>query len=197
MTMEEPDEVSRRPGGRSARIRTAVLTAALDLLETGVTQSSLPELATHAGVAPSSVYRRWGTWENVIADALLASSQAAIPVPDTGTLRQDLIEFATSLAKYLESPRGYALTRAASSVGADSPDIDAARTRFWTERFQVAKAIITRGIDRNEVPATTDAALVIETIIAPLHFRRLVTHQNVRHGLAARIDLVLKGTQTT
>ncbi|WP_418005153.1 TetR/AcrR family transcriptional regulator C-terminal ligand-binding domain-containing protein [Mycobacterium sp. PDNC021] len=194
--MEEPDEVSRRPGGRSARIRTAVLTAALDLLETGVTQSSLPELAAHAGVAPSSIYRRWGTWENVIADALLASSQAAIPVPDTGNLRQDLIEFATSLAKYLESPRGYALTRAAGSVGTDSPDSDAARTRFWTERFQVAKMIITRGIDRNEVPATTDAALVIETIIAPLHFRRLVTHQNVRHGLAARIDLVLKGSQT-
>lgn len=197
MAMEEPDAVSRRPGGRSARIRTAVLTAALDLLETGVTQSSLPELAAHAGVAPSSIYRRWGTWENVIADALLASSQAAIPVPDTGTLRQDLIEFATSLAKYLESPRGYALTRAASSVSADSPDSDAARTRFWTERFQVAKTIITRGIDRNEVPATTDAALVIETIIAPLHFRRLVTHQNVTHGLAARIDLVLKGSQTT
>lgn len=195
--MEEPNEVSRRPGGRSARIRTAVLEAALDLLETGATSSSLPELAAHAGVAPSSIYRRWGTWENVIADALLASSEAAIPIPDTGNLRRDLIEFATSLAKYLKSPRGYALTRAASSVGADSPGIADARTRFWTERFQIAKAIITRGIDRNELPTTADAELIIETIIAPLHFRRLVTHHDVAHGLAARIDLVLKGAQTT
>ena len=56
--------------------------------------------------------------------------------------------------------------------------------------------IITRGIDRNELPTTADAALIIETIIAPLHFRRLVTHHEVTHGLAARIDLVLKGAQT-
>ena len=191
--MTEPPKPQPRPGGRSARIHEAVLKAALDLLETGH-PTSLPDIAERAGVAPSSVYRRWGSWENVLAEALLASSQAEIGVSDTGSFRQDLIDFATGVARYLESPRGHSLAKASISLG-DSDEFDAARDRFWRERFALAAVIVERGCSRGEISPTVDAQLLLEALIAPLHFRRLVTHHDLTHDLAERVDLLLAGAE--
>ena len=132
--MDTVDTVQRRPGGRSAAVRGAVLEAALDALASGGAAPSIPELAARAGVAASSIYRRWGSWEAIVSDALLAGSDAAVPVPDTGSLREDLLAYTRSIARYLESPRGHALARAAAMQG-DAAD-GSVRERFWRLRFR-------------------------------------------------------------
>ncbi|WP_370290044.1 TetR-like C-terminal domain-containing protein [Nocardioides sp.] len=183
--------VRRRTGGRSAAVRSAVLGAALAALEEGSTALSLPDLAARAGVAPSSLYRRWGSWEAVVVDALLASSEAAVPVPDTGTLRGDLLAYVGTVAGHLASPRGRALARAAVSSGHHAGAHEV-RRRFWTTRFELARVMFDRARERGELPASgADDLLLLELLVAPLHFRALVTGDDARAALAERVDLVL------
>ncbi len=187
---------NRRPGGRSARVRRAVLDAALSCLDDGLTRVSLPDVASRAAVAPSSLYRRWGSVENLMAEALLDQSRMTMPVPDTGSVRTDLIAFAQGLARFLASPRGAAVLRTAA-VLEWSEDRAAARTRFWDERFAVSGVIVQRGIDRGELAPDTDARLLMEMVVAPLHLRRLLLGEDPTTMIEQQVDLLLDGSRRT
>lgn len=57
-----PTPTRRRPGGRSARIRTQMLDAVrAELGEHGYDGLSMDAVAARAGVHRTTVYRRWGT----------------------------------------------------------------------------------------------------------------------------------------
>ncbi|MET8828061.1 TetR/AcrR family transcriptional regulator [Streptomyces sp. NPDC004610] len=188
------EQVRRRTGGRSARVRRAVLDATLEAVaEHGPDAVGIPEIARRAGVHETSVYRRWGTREHLVVDALLAYSEEQLHIPDTGTLREDLIAFADSLAAYLDSPFGKALVRAMAAA-ADAPDLVESREEFWTSRFELARVMIDRAVTRGELPHGTDPALVLETLIAPLHFRVLLTRRPLDTDLSSTlVDLLLDG----
>jgi AcrR family transcriptional regulator len=156
----------RRPGGRAARVREAVHRAVLDAVaEHGVDKVGIPEISRRAGVRDSSIYRRWGTRENLILDVLLAASERTLPVPDTGTLYGDLT-----------APLGHDLARALAFV-TDSEEISEARKTFWATRYRTTKVMIERAVARGELPPDTDARIAIELLIAPIHFRNLLTRQ--------------------
>ncbi|CAL9365993.1 TetR/AcrR family transcriptional regulator [Streptomyces sp. enrichment culture] len=187
-------QVRRRTGGRSARVRQAVLEATLQAVaEHGADAVSIPEIARQAGVHETSVYRRWGGREQLVTDALLAHSQELLPVPDTGTLRGDLIAFADSLAAYLATPLGTALTRAMSATHDDAA-LAENRQRFWDTRIDLAQVMIDRAVARGELPEDTDPALAVELLGAPLHFRSLLTRQPVDSTFTAKVvDVLLTG----
>ncbi|WP_405927264.1 TetR/AcrR family transcriptional regulator [Streptomyces sp. NBC_00035] len=186
--------VRRRVGGRSARVRQAVLDATLRAVaEHGPDAVSIPEVARQAGVHETSVYRRWGTREHLVIDALLTYSQLQLPIPDTGTLREDLITFAGSLADYLNSPFGKALARSMAAAD-DDPSLAEGREEFWRGRFDLARIMIDRAVARGELPKDTDPELALEVLIAPLHLRVLLTHQPIDDHLTGRlVDLLLDG----
>jgi AcrR family transcriptional regulator len=187
-------EVRRRPGGRSARVRRAVLEATLDvLMDKGIDQLSIAEVAARSGVRDTSIYRRWGTRDRLMIDALLLASEHELPVPDTGSLRGDLVEFAGALASLLSKPLGRAFAHALAGPSED-PVMDEARTQYFQTRLEMASAIIERAIARGELPEGADAALALEALISPLHFRTLVSRQSLDDGLPGRLaDLVIHG----
>ncbi|MET9214249.1 MULTISPECIES: TetR/AcrR family transcriptional regulator [unclassified Nocardia] len=191
---QEPAEVRRRPGGRSARVRDAALRAALEsLTESGLGGTTMNDIARRAGVHASSLIRRWGTMEVLILDAVLAYSTDRLPIPETGSLRGDLTAFAESLASYLSSPQGTALARTMAVIE-DDELVPGTRARFWRSRLSDARVIIDRAVQRGEVADGTDAQLVLETLIAPLHFRRLLTQRaNDSDYIAAVVDIVMCG----
>jgi AcrR family transcriptional regulator len=176
---ETADQVRRRTGGRSARVRDAVLGAALQAMaEHGLGGVTISEIARGAGVHASSIQRRWGTRENVMLDALLTYSKEKLPIPDTGALRGDLVAFGRSIAGYLTTPLGEAVARTMAATD-DDPTLGASRARFWQSRYDAARVIIDRAVDRAEVAADTDPELALELLVAPLHFRKLLTRQTV------------------
>ena len=187
-------KIRSRPGGRSARVRESVLDSALEILAArGADALTIGAVAAESGVHETTIYRRWGSREHVIVDALLSSSEEWLPIPDTGSLRDDLNAFATSLVSYLNSPLGSALVRALASSGS-VPAADAARDRFWEGRYALASQMITRAIERGELPPTTDSLLALEALIGPLHFRVLLTNEAVDEQLAAQlVDVLLDG----
>ncbi|MEU9619446.1 TetR/AcrR family transcriptional regulator [Streptomyces sp. NPDC088251] len=191
------DEIRRRPGGRGARVRRAVLDAAVDaLVENGVTKFSFADVAARAEVNETSVYRRWRTRENLITDALLAVSDRQVPIPDTGSVREDLYLFAASVVGYLNSPLGRALARAAV-ITVEDTELAAAREAFWQSRIQLAATMVERGIDRGELRPGVNPRVALEALIAPLHSRVLLTREPLDEDLPRILaDLVMDGLGT-
>jgi AcrR family transcriptional regulator len=187
-------QVRRRTGGRSARVRGAVLQAALEAMaEHGLDGVTISEIARRAGVHATSIQRRWGSRENVALDAMLTYSQEKLPIPDTGSLRSDLIAFARSIAAYLDTPLGEALARTMAATD-DDPALMANRARFWQARYETARVIVDRALDRREVPAGTDPELALELLVAPLHFRKLLIRQPIDDSLVEHmVDTLMHG----
>jgi AcrR family transcriptional regulator len=177
-----------RPGGRSARVKAAVTAGVLDeLAESGYSGVTFERVAARAGVHKATLYRRWSNKERLIASALLARSGQAIPMPDTGSLREDLRLLQHAVVAYLATPLGEGLLRALVSQAALHPEIIAVGRRYWVERFALVGDVIRRGIDRGELHAETDVDFLLETIIAPLYLRLLVTLQPLSTDYADRV----------
>jgi AcrR family transcriptional regulator len=165
-------EKARRPGGRSARVRAAVHQAVMDLVaERGYGNFIVGDVAARAGVADSSIYRRWGNLEELITDVAITQLTRTSPIPDTGTLDGDLRAYAAAVARDISGPDGLAVLRlviALSNAGASG---EHARDRFLTERGRQLQDMLDRAGDRGENPP--GALDVLDHILAPLYVRVL------------------------
>jgi AcrR family transcriptional regulator len=171
-----------------------VLDATIDaLVAQGIDQVSIADIAAKAGVHETSIYRRWGNRETLITDALFARTEHDLPIPDTGSLRSDLIAAARSLAELLSSPIG-ALFARASALTVDNPELAATRDRYWTSRFAFADTIIRRAVERGELPPGVQPRPAMDMLAGALHMRAMLTHEPLEADLPERLaDAVLFG----
>lgn len=178
---------------RGEHVRRTVLAAAFEeLTENGITRATVAGVATRSGVHETTIYRRWATRERLFVDALLNRSADAIPAPDTGTTRGDLLAIVRAVIAYVTTPVG----RAALEMAA-LPTDDAyaeARTAFWAGRRDALHPVVERGIARGDLRPDVDAGLLLETLIAPVHARLLLTGEAIDGDLPERlVDLALHG----
>lgn len=176
-----------RPGGRTARVRQAVLTAAGDLLaESGLAALDLGRVANRAGVGRSTVYRRWETVPGLITDLLAEMAESSLPRSDTGSLLGDLKANARLVRRTLADPRQGNLFKALIAAATTDPTAAAALHRFYAYRISAWAPCVDDAIERGEVPPGTDAAEVIRAVSAPLYYRLLTTDQRLTVGIADR-----------
>ncbi|MFF4778656.1 TetR-like C-terminal domain-containing protein [Microtetraspora fusca] len=184
----------RARGMRGARLRAAVLEATIARIESvGIEDTRIADIAQMAGIHETSIYRRWKTRPRLLVDALLTHTERSVPVPDTGSVRQDLIDFFTDLAAFVSTPTGAAFVRG-TVVSETDPEVEAARREFWTERISKAGVILDRGRSRGEVADGTDPELVLFTLGGLLHI--YVTHIGAplpEATVVNAVDLVLDG----
>ena len=172
-------EVRRRPGGRSARVREAVLRAALEVIsESGPSGFRIAEIAARADVHESSIYRRWGTRDRLTIDALLSHSEDTLKVPDTGSIHGDLVELGQALVRYGTSPLGAAISRTMASSIDDEASAQM-RTEFWEARHTAVMVLVDRAKRRGELSDVVDGRRLIEVFISPIHFRLLLTRESI------------------
>ena len=163
-----------------------------ELAANGFEGATVAGVAQRSGVHETTVYRRWVTRENLFVAALLAHSAFVIPTPDTGSTRGDLLAIVRGVLAYVRSPEGEAVLRAATWP-VDDAYADA-RQAFWAGRLDVLSPVVTRGIERGDLRAGTDARLLLEMLIAPIHGRLLFTGGPIDDDLAERlVELVLNG----
>jgi hypothetical protein len=143
-------------------------------------------------VHETSIYRRWGTRANLILDAALSEIQAAVPPPDTGSLRGDLNALVASIAAFVSTPTGLALLHLA--VKDDLPEEHGVRERFWAERFTIGQQVLQRAEARGQLRPGLDYRLINETLIGALFVRLLLTREPVNGAVTEHIvDLLLAG----
>ena len=176
-----------RPGGRTARVRTAVLRAAADaLIEHGFDRLDLADVARRAVVGKTTVYRRWGTVAGLVADLLADMAEQSSPRSDTGTLDGDLRANARLVQETLTDPRQGALFRAVIVAAAGDTRAAEALHRFYAVRIAEWAPCVEQAVERGELPAGTDPAEVIRAVSAPLYYRLLVSGDPVDEAAADR-----------
>jgi AcrR family transcriptional regulator len=172
-SVSEPGSV--RPGGRTAKTRAAVVAATLEQLAArGYEQVSVEDIALRAGVHKTTVYRRWGTKEQLVADALRAAAESRVEVPDAGEVEADLRDLARAIQATLTSQEGAATVRAIVSGARSSPEVAGILRRFWEARLALVGTIVERAVARGQLPPETNAAELMRYVAAPLFHRLLV-----------------------
>ncbi|WP_413104427.1 TetR/AcrR family transcriptional regulator [Streptomyces sp. Inha503] len=105
--MSEP---TRRPPSGAATLRAdktaAISEAVLDeLAEQGYGRLSMEAVAKRAGVGKSALYRRWPSKQRMVIAVVSELSIALVELPDTGTLRGDVLAGLRAVADWLTHPR--------------------------------------------------------------------------------------------
>ncbi|MFC4372759.1 TetR/AcrR family transcriptional regulator [Nocardia halotolerans] len=173
-------EPQRRPGGRSARVREAVLDAtAAELAEHGYLDLNMEAVAQRAGVHKTTVYRRWRGPAGLVADALERAVEQPWPIPDTGTLRGDLRALTALLHSGFDDPESAPLATAFVIAGMHDPQAATALREFYQARHRDAAVIIDRAIARGELEPTVNRTEIIRTAVAPVFHRLFITHEPV------------------
>ena len=184
----------RRPGGRAARVRQAVLEATVAVVaEGGADAVRIGEIARQAGVHESSIYRRWPTREHLVFDALVDYNRDRLPIPDTGRLREDLVAYLAMVSEYAATPVGQAMVKA--MVGTQDDAVMAAeRAHFWQNRVDRTRVIFDRAVTRGELAADTDPVAALELLTGALYFRLLLTRQPIDDNTTGHlIDVLVTG----
>lgn len=189
--LERPPAKRGRP--RRADADEAILSATLALLsEVGVAGLSMDLLAHRAGVGKATIYRRWDSKEALILDTLRMMS-APLPVPDEGSVRDDLLAYMGSLGEYFTSGRGSDALPHLIEASCYDEQLRASLDTYLRDRQSTTRLILHRGIDRGELPADVDVDLVTDLLLAPFFYRHLLTGSGTDRSFTQRlVDFALR-----
>ena len=162
----------RRPGGRSARNKAAVFAAAGTLLaERGHEAVTMTDIAERAGLAATSLYRRWGDVRALIIEVAVEKLMRERPLPDTGSLRSDLLAWARPIATSLARRDGSSFFRAVIATTTPAGADDSMRRAALERRGEQMELMLERARQRGEKPP--DVAELMDHVLAPLYMRAL------------------------
>ena len=174
--------VRLRPGGRSRRVRRAVLDAVVELLEEGGARAvTIAEVAKRSGVNASSIYRRWRSIDALILDVAQDLSLGAIEVADTGSLEGDLCATVKSVAAFLRTDLGSAMARALIDAPVEVLERIGDWPQFWASRLLRFEPVFARAAARGELADVDRSAIasVGEVIAAQVYFRVLFRREEI------------------
>ncbi len=188
---------TRATDPRVQRSRAAVIATTLELLtERGVAATTIQAIAERSRIAKTTIYRHWQGQADLVLEAIAGVLHPPTD-PDTGTLRGDLIDVATGLARALSTGPSTGLMLSLIDAAERDPAYAALHHREARARHAAILAVIDRGIRRGELPAGTDPTEVLDLIAGPIFHRRTVSHAVVDTRFAESVvDRVLAAYRT-
>ena len=171
----------RRPGRpRSVIADEAILDAATDaFIELGWDGLTIEGVAARAGVGKTTIYRRYPSRLDLLLAAAERLAQQKGPVPDTGTLRGDLLGLVRAYLDMLTGTRAGRAIPAMVAATARNPELAIAYRSFIAERRRESAATLDRAIGRGELPPDVDRHLVLDLLVAPLFYRAYVSRESL------------------
>jgi AcrR family transcriptional regulator len=154
-------------GGRSEQVVRRVLDAAIvELARSGYAGFRMDEVVSMAGVNKTTIYRRWPSRAALIA-ALVSRMRTPLresPLPDTGELESDLVDAFTRRFTFGRKGEGRAWARLLEERR--NPEVEAIIGDAVDERRDEWRSMVTRAIDRGDLPPGTDAQLLLDFVRA-------------------------------
>lgn len=141
----------------------AILDAALELIsEVGYERVTMDSIAARARASKTTMYRRWPTKSELVADALRRHAQGEVPaIPDTGTLRGDLVATVGEIAETLTGGRGPSLIGLVEAIRDDVALRSQVGSQVRERSHQVGREICARAIARGEAIHAEQADIVL------------------------------------
>lgn len=184
---------------RSAAADAAILAATRDaLVELGWSKLTMGDVSARAGVAKTTLYRRWAGKNELVVDAV-AELFDALELPDRGSLEADIEYVVLQFAALLRRPEA---RTALMAVVAESTRDEALRDRIRSAIVDRQKRLVVlgreRAQERGELPAEEDQALaghttdlIFDVIAGTVVHRALVSSEPVDEGWVAAFTALL------
>lgn len=160
------DAKKKSPGRpRSAASHQAILQAALELLsEVGFEAMSIEAIASRAGVGKTTIYRRYSSKDELVADAI-ESIREEIVIPDTGSLWGDIDALIQNAAQISLNPLGrQTVAMIISSASSNAEFAQIYWTKYLQPRQEAFAVVLERAKVRQEVKPGLDPGLVFDTM---------------------------------
>jgi AcrR family transcriptional regulator len=160
------DITKKLPGRpRSTQSHQAMLQATLELLaEVGFEAMSIDAIATRAGVGKTTIYRRYNSKEELVADAIESVRQDVV-IPDTGNLWSDIDALIENAAHTTLSSLGrQTVAMIISSASSNSQFAEIYWKKYLQPRRQAFAIVLERAKARHEIQADLDPGLVFDAM---------------------------------
>jgi AcrR family transcriptional regulator len=149
--------------------------AALELLiDEGIDSVTMEAVAARAGVGKTTIYRRWASQDEVIA-AALQELTGDIEVPDTGTVRGDLVALLELIHRVsLKTLCAAMMARLIACTLTSPRQLDFVVAHLYEPRKAAIVQILRRGVERGELRGDLDVELAFAMFIGPGFVRTLL-----------------------
>jgi AcrR family transcriptional regulator len=191
------DKAKVRTGRKRDHTRDgAILDAAIEVLgEVGYAALTMDAVAVRARAGKGTVYRRWPSKEELALDAVarLQLQQVPLdPLPDTGTLRGDLLALFRPESAAESERRDKAAAGLVSMLSHHTAFAEAAHSALVDPWADAHRALMLRAVGRGEVAATVDIETICQVLPTMAAYRALVQRKPFdRDFLVASVDSVL------
>src|ERR1017187_4301758 len=192
------DPGTQRGRPRSAEADRAILTATVELLaDRGLAAMSIEEVAARAGVGKTTIYRRWPSKGLLALDAFVTSFREEQPLPDTGTLRGDLVAALRGWVRAVtQTPMGPMLTSLIAAAQYDPELRGAWRERVLEPQRRQHRIMLERAVGRGEIPASVDREVVLDLFFGAAEHRLLLGHLPMTDAFIGEVvEVILAGIQ--
>ncbi|MDQ0058743.1 TetR/AcrR family transcriptional regulator [Paenibacillus harenae] len=167
---------AKRGRPRNVETQNLILSTSYELLlEIGFGAVTVEKIADRAKVSKATIYKWWPNKAAVVMDGYLTAAAARLPVPDTGSGFQDILEHATNMARFMTTREGSIFLEIIGEGQVDPGLAEAFRTRYIQPRRQEVRGIMERGLSRGQLKNSLDIALCTDLIYGPIFYRLLVT----------------------
>jgi AcrR family transcriptional regulator len=190
-----PETMPRRSGRRrSADAEQQILAATRELLATGgVRTLTMEKVALRAGVAKTTVYRRYSSRDDLALAVLVDMVRTVAAVPDLNDTRDELVHFLRATITVLgQTLMGRVMQGLVSELATNERLSSAFRERVVALRVAELRRLVDRGVERGELREDLDLALVHELLFGPIYYRLLLSGAPMDPAIAERlVDAVL------
>jgi AcrR family transcriptional regulator len=179
---------------RDQAIDRAVVDACAELLgEVGRARLTREQIAVRAGVSLPAVVRRYADVDAVVR-AVAATQPVRPPLPEVSTLREHLVAVLTRTTRGFTDPRNRRAAAELLAASAGDPATAAAFTASLAGSRAETVGWVERAVQVGELPAGTDADLLLDLLAGALWYRHLWRGQVATPADVARaVDVVLAG----
>ncbi|MDY7227049.1 TetR/AcrR family transcriptional regulator [Hyalangium rubrum] len=191
---QHPDEAAPAQPGRKRdpSLDAKILDAALDVLaDVGAVGLTMDLVAARAGAGKATIYRRWTSKSELIIEAVAQMKRNQIDLkhlPDTGTLRGDLLGLFKPQSNEERDRRLKIMTALATLLSQDEALADAANGAVVEPWAAAHRALMERAITRGEISASADIVTLSQVIPSMAAYRSLV--QRKSFDLAFLVSMV-------
>lgn len=174
----------------------AILEAAIDVLgDVGYDGMTVDMVALRAKAGKATVYRRWSSKEELVLAAVAQLKRGQVDLirlPDTGSLRDDLLALFKPDSADEDIRRRKAVAGLASMLSHHSAFADAANSALAEPWAEAHRLLMQRAVDRGEIPASADIETVCLVLPTMAAYRALVQRKPFdREFLVSNVDGVI------
>lgn len=167
----------------------AILDAALALLGEGGSEALTVEaVAARAGVARTTVYRRWQGADDLLAAAVDDVVARLMPPANSGETRADLVAIVAATVRALTNAKyGRVVRVLLSELARSAESVSQFRRRLVDTRRKELREVLARGAARGELRADIDVDTAADLLLGPVYYRVVLAGRRADPGFAERV----------